>query len=1038
MNTARASHLPTYRTIFAVDVVAFTRPDRNNLTQLAIRRVMYRVLRDAFELAGVPWRGCVCEDRGDGALIFVPGDVSKAVVLGTMINALTELVKAHNNVAPPPTGFRLRTAVHAGEVHRDRHGFAGVDVNLVCRLLDAPVFREAMDRSGFDVGVIISEYIYESVVLQRYMDINPASYRHVDVAVKRTKTRGWLRLVGEDPVETGQVEDPFEGAANSTAIEQGEQRPRAELVPRQLGFVPRLIDRENALAALDRALEDKQVAVVSGSPGVGKTALAISWAYRVTDRFRDGQLYLDLRGYSPAPALTAAEAVETLLSAFGADSRTLPMKLDARIGRYRSLLARRRVLLVFDNIDDPILVRSLLPGGHGCFTLVTSRREQPGLVALQDAHPIRLQPLDPADSVTLLSHVCGEKFTADETTLDLARRCGHLPLALRIVAAQLRSTKLSPTEYLIQVAHCGLASWETPDDGEAAVRSAFDLSYSRLSPDAARLLRLLGLVPGPDFSSSAAAALIDSPTEEAERLLGVLTSSNLIEQRVPGRYQFHDLLRLYARSRAESDDSPAERDRAERHLFDWYLGTSGGAVDRIFPSHPRLPRPTSDDAVRPLVFAGSDDARDWLGIERAGLVAVAKRAVQRGDTVAIRNIAYTLCRGFWTRFHGADWLNVATAALDSTRDEDNPRMRAIMHLAVGAARWGTGDIDAAATHYASALELVPAEDTAMRALAHIQLGVAYRFLGGRWRQAMDHLTRALELRRRLDDRHGQASVLVNLCALCTELAELDNARLYATEALTIVSTIDYSSAESMALDTLGQVALETGRPRLAIEYFRRALARRQIGGDRLGQPSTRIGLALAYLAEGTPESFDEAKSEAERALAIAREISERVVELDALNVLGEVSCQAGDTRDAIRHHLDALSLALSVDNGYGVVRAHAGLAEAHLIAGALELAAGHAAEALNVVRANNHRLVEGRVHHASARIHVASGDLAAAKEAWTRAAATCRETKQLGGELDALLALARIASDADEHDAAMAYTRRAEEIRTFLHNNQPE
>lgn len=1035
MNTARASYLPTYRTIFAVDVVAFTRPDRDNLTQLAIRRVMYRVLRNAFELAGVSWRSCVCEDRGDGALIFVSGDVSKVVVLGTMIDVLAELVKAHNNVAPLSTGFRLRTAVHAGEVHRDRHGFAGVDVNLVCRLLDAPAFREAMDRSSRGVGVIISEYIYECVVQQRYGGINPASYRHVDVAVKGTKTRGWLRLVGEDPPETGQVEDLFEGAANSTAVEQEEQRSRAELVPRQLGFVPRLIGRENALAALDRALEDKQVAVVSGSPGVGKTALAISWAYRVADRFPDGQLYVDLRGYSLAPALTAAEAVETLLSAFGAEGRTLPMKLDARVGRYRSLLARRRVLLVFDNVDDPVLVRSLLPGGRGCFTLVTSRREQPGLIALQDAHPIRLQPLDPADAVALLSHVCGEEITADQTTLDLARRCGHLPLALRIAAAQLRSAGLSPAEYLVQVARCGLASWETPDDGEAAVRAAFDLSYSRLSPDAARLLRLLGLVPGPDFSSSAAAALIGSPMEEAERLLGVLTSSNLVEQRVPGRYQFHDLLRLYARGRAESDDSPAERDRAERHLFDWYLSTSEGVVDRLFPSHPRIPRPISDDAVRPLVFAGGDDARDWLGIERAGLVAVAKRAVQRGDTAAIRNVAYTLCKVFWMRFHGTDWLDVATAALDSIRDEDNPRMRAIMHLAAGAASWGTGDIHAAATHYANALELVPAEDTAMRALAHIQLGVAYRFLGGRWRQAMDHLTRALELRRQLGDRYGQASVLVNLCALCAELAELDNARLYATEALTIVSTLDYSSAESMALDTLGQVALETGRPRLAIEHFRRALARRQIGGDRLGQPSTRIGLALAHLAEGTPESFHEAKSEAERALAIAREISERVVELEALNVLGEVSCQTGDARGAIRHHRDALTLALNVDNGYGVVRAHAGLAEAHLNAGELELAAGHAAEALNVVRANNHRLVEGRIHRASAQIHAASGDLAAAKQAWMRAVATCRETKQLGGELDALLALARMASDADEHDAEIGYIRRAEEIRTFLHNN---
>jgi class 3 adenylate cyclase len=192
------TNLPTHRTIVVVDVVSFTRPDRDNTDQLAIRAAMYETLRAAFEDSGIPWRHCLHEDRGDGVLIFVPADVSKVLLVGAVPTRLAELLDAGNRLRSPRQRFRMRMVVHAGEVHRDPHGYAGYDVNMAFRLVDAGPLRTVMDDSQATLGLIVSDGVYEGIVRHGYSGVDPRAYERVRVQVKATDVPGWIRLVGED------------------------------------------------------------------------------------------------------------------------------------------------------------------------------------------------------------------------------------------------------------------------------------------------------------------------------------------------------------------------------------------------------------------------------------------------------------------------------------------------------------------------------------------------------------------------------------------------------------------------------------------------------------------------------------------------------------------------------------------------------------------------------------------------------------------------------------------------------------------------
>ena len=334
--------------------------------------------------------------------------------------------------------------------------------------------------------------------------------------------------------------------------------------------------RRQHLDELDRLLEpgvDATAVVISaiaGTAGVGKTALAIHWAHRVRDRFGDGQLYVGLRGYAPTPPMRSLDALAGFLHALGVPAEQVPLDLEEAAGLYRTLLADKRILVVLDNARSADQVRPLLPGSPRCLILVTSRDRLGGLVARDGARRLTLDVLPPEEAVGLLTRLLGAERVAAEPQAaeELAEVCGLLPLALRIAAANLADQPgQSIAGYLARLRQGDrLAELSVDDDPQAAVRTAFDCSYAALEPAAQRLFRLLGLVPGPEFTPPAAAALAGAPTDHAATLLERLTTVHLVEPRGPDRFGFHDLLRLYAADRTHDEDSEPDRKAAAARL----------------------------------------------------------------------------------------------------------------------------------------------------------------------------------------------------------------------------------------------------------------------------------------------------------------------------------------------------------------------------------------------------------------------------------------------------------------------------------------
>jgi hypothetical protein len=377
-------------------------------------------------------------------------------------------------------------------------------------------------------------------------------------------------------------------------------------VPRQLpADVPAFTGRETFLKELDGlAAEGEESAIVvsavAGAPGVGKTALAVHWAHRVAERFPDGQLYVNLRGYDPGEPLAAASVLETFLATLGATS--IPAGADERAARYRSLLAGRRFLVVLDNARTPEQVRPLIPGAPGCLVLVTSRDSLTGLVVRDGARRVDLARLSEAEGVDLLARILGRDRVASEpeAAAELVRLCAGLPLALRIAAEHVAGRPAVPSARAAAELADGGERWSVLDatgDPFTDVRAVFSWSYHTLPGPAARLFRLLGLNPAPEFSVFAAANLAGMPLAETRQLLSVLMAAHLLERAEEGRYTWHDLLRAYAADLVVAEEPAEERHQALTRLLDGYRHTLEAAMDGIKV----LRRPTGETFPEPAI-----------------------------------------------------------------------------------------------------------------------------------------------------------------------------------------------------------------------------------------------------------------------------------------------------------------------------------------------------------------------------------------------------------------------------------------------------
>ncbi|MCA1671304.1 MAG: tetratricopeptide repeat protein, partial [Actinobacteria bacterium] len=496
---------------------------------------------------------------------------------------------------------------------------------------------------------------------------------------------------------------------------------------------------------LDSTTEDGGTVVisaVSGTAGVGKTALALRWAHRVRDEFPDGQLYVNLRGYDPDQPLSSGDALAGFLRALGLAGAEIPLEVDERAAAYRSLLDGRRMLVVLDNAGSVEQVRPLLPGTPSTVVVVTSRDALAGLVARDGAQRLDLDLLPPEDAVALLGALIGARVAAEpDAAAALAGQCARLPLALRLAAELAAARPTTPLAALVaELAdeQRRLELFDAGGDPRTAIRVVFSWSYLHLPAEAARAFRLLGLHPGPDLDPYAAAALTHTSVEQAQHLLDLLARAHLVQAAIPGRYGMHDLLRAYATDRADLEDSEAERWVALTRLFDHYLATAAAAMDILVPAErhrrPRVPPPATPTSP----VADPATARAWLDAERVTLTTVCAYTAAHGWPVHTTGLAGTLFRYLEVGGHYPNAVAIHAHALNAARDTGDRTGEAYALTNLGAVYWRQGHYQRATECLQQALTLFRAiGDRVGEARALGNLGVVYGWQG-HYGQAAEH------------------------------------------------------------------------------------------------------------------------------------------------------------------------------------------------------------------------------------------------------------------------------------------------------------
>ncbi|MFC6089190.1 AfsR/SARP family transcriptional regulator [Saccharothrix lopnurensis] len=610
-----------------------------------------------------------------------------------------------------------------------------------------------------------------------------------------------------------------------------EPAPRGPAVPRQLPAPPPFFTgRGDAIAALDEAASGggAVISAVNGTAGVGKTALAVHWAHRVANRFPDGQLHANLRGFDvggePVPPRVVLRG---FLDALGVSPATVPPTVDEMAAMYRSLLADRRVLVLLDNARDADQVRPLLPAGPRCAVLVTSRNQLTGLVAGEGAAPLTLGLLDAGDSVVLLRRRLGaRRVDADAGAIDeLVARCAGLPLALNVVAARAAVNPRLPLRALVDE----LADEETrldaleTGDRATSVRTALSWSYRRLSPAAARLFRLLGVAAGRDVPVAAAASLAGLPVGRTRRVLGELTGAHLLTEHEPGRYAWHDLLRAYAAELVQEHETAAERRAAVRRLLDFHLHSAHRAGALMSRHHAAVPLTTPDEAVHPVVLADRDGASAWCEVEHRNLVEAVGLARRHG----FPEHGWRLPNAMWPwlnlRQDSAEWTHLSEIALEAARAVGDEYAEALSLHTLGCLAKNRTEYDSALRLFEDALRLRErVGDVRGTASTVAQVAGVYSRTG-RFEEACRLHVRAIELSRALPGADYTTVTLNNYADTLTRMGEYERALAPCLEAMETCLRADQDLLASVK-DTLGVIYLGLGRFDLAIGEFTEILA----------------------------------------------------------------------------------------------------------------------------------------------------------------------------------------------------------------------
>lgn len=660
-----------------------------------------------------------------------------------------------------------------------------------------------------------------------------------------------------------------------TASEPSTTRP---LVPRQLPAPPRLfIGRGTELAQLDKQADAADAAVITaiaGAGGIGKTWLALHWAHQRLDRFPDGQLHVDLRGFDPTDhPQSPATAVRGFLEALGVVPAAVPVDPEAQIGLYRSLMAGKHMLVVLDNARDIAQVTPLLPGSPTCTVLITSRRHLTGLVATHGAHVLAVNVLPESEARHLLGRHLGlDRLAAEpQAVADLLAYCAGLPLALTIVAARAARHPDFPLRVLadeLRDTRDRLGAL-TADHPATDLRAVFSWSYHALNAEAATVFGLLGHVPGPDIDSAAAASLAAAPVERVCIALRELENASLIQQDTPGRYRWHDLIHLHATDRAAHSDP-----EAPRRLVDFYLHTAFSAEQLLQPLLPPTPLGKPAPGCHPVVLADQETALAWFAVEYPNLQAAQRLAAEHGWPLDVWRLARTLTTFLYRHGRFRDALTVWQAGEAAAEQLTDPAIRSGTHQLLGAVCTELGQHADALAHLTLAAQ---ADDTPDQAFTHHALGWLWSLRGDNQR-ALRHAADALMRYRALGMQAGEGRELTVMSWYRALLGDYDRARAQGEAALALARRCQLFEDEALSTGVLGYIALHTAqhtRARSLLEESDTLLGK---VGNTYYQATALDYLGRAHHALGNVEATDQVW---QRALQLYRK-QHRTTEADDL------------------------------------------------------------------------------------------------------------------------------------------------------------
>jgi DNA-binding SARP family transcriptional activator/Tfp pilus assembly protein PilF len=641
----------------------------------------------------------------------------------------------------------------------------------------------------------------------------------------------------------------------------------------------RTLDAMLPSARAGDAGEAVPVVVISGTAGVGKTALAVRFGHQVARHFPDGQLYVSLRGPDPGlPPMAPGEALRFFLDALGVPAHRIAAPAEERAALFRSLVDGKRVLIVLDNASSAAQVRPLLPGSPGCLVVVTSRNQMAGLVAAEGATPLTLDVLSDTDADDMLARRLGRGRVAAEpgAAEEIIAACAGLPLALSIAAGRAVGRPKRPLAELAAELRDARGRLDALEAGDAAtdLRAVLSWSYDQLSLSAARMFRLLGLHPGPDVSLPAAASLAGIPRTEAGTALRELARTNMAAEHLPGRFAFHGLLRAYAAEAAERTDTDTGRREAAHRVLDHYLHTAMAATMRFSPHRPPLRLDAAQPGVVPAEFPAKEQAVAWFEAEVPVLLALVDYAAANGFDTHAWQLPWALGPFFNLR---GRWRTAAAC--------QRPALAAAQRLG----------------------------DPAALAHAHYLLGNAQGHLA-EYAAADQNIRQALDIFRELGDRANEGMVLNGLASMLEAQGRYPEALAVALDALRMVKAAGHWWTQANLENGVGWLYAHLGQYDQALDHCQRALTLHRESGNRGGAADTLDSLGFIYLHLG---DLAEARARYEQAIDAYREIGRSFGEGSSLAGLGDVLLRAGDLEAARPRYLQAAAILDAVPHPLG-------------------------------------------------------------------------------------------------------------------------